>query len=76
MEAPVVAELESLPQASQRPALATLAKVLARDLDDQSFAASHPALSRELRNVLGELRHGVRSQGKLAAVQALSAKRQ
>jgi hypothetical protein len=37
-------------------------KVLARDLDDPGLAASHSALSRELRAVLTELRQGVQQQ--------------
>jgi hypothetical protein len=42
----------------------------------EGCAASHAALSKPLGAALGELRAGVRSRAKLAAVQALSAKRQ
>jgi len=66
-EAAVAAELAGLPAAEQRPTLVEIAKVLEKDLDNESFAASHSSLNRELGQ-------GVRSRGKLAAVQALSAK--
>ena len=40
-------------------------KLLAFDLDDPGLAASHSAVSRELRSVMETIASGVRPQGKL-----------
>jgi hypothetical protein len=74
-EAVIAEEISSLPEAERRPVLVEIARMLARDLDNPNCAASHPALSRELRAVLGELRQGAHSRGKLALVTQKSAPR-
>jgi hypothetical protein len=75
-EAAVIAELDGLEMTPGRLALAALALVLARDLDNDRLAASHAALSRELRSTLEALRQNTAGAGgKLALVSQKSMRR-
>jgi hypothetical protein len=73
-EAAVLAEVESLPTTvPYRQSLIELARVLARDLDNDRLAAGHAALSRELRSTLDALHQNtIGSGGKLALVSQMS----
>jgi hypothetical protein len=72
-EAAVIAELDGLPMTPGKLALAALALVLAKDLDTARLAASHAALSRELRSTLDALHQNtIGSGGTLALVSQMS----
>jgi hypothetical protein len=65
----VMAELEGSPTATPlRQSLSALAVALAKDLDNSRLAASHSALSKELRAVLDSLRENTVGSTKLALI--------
>jgi hypothetical protein len=74
-ELAIATEIEQIESAACHPGLTELARVLARDLDNENLAASHASLSRELRAVMETLRTGVRATGKLATLVAMSDRR-
>ena len=71
--AAVRAQLVDLDAGVDRPALAAIAEVLARDLDDQSAVPQHPAIAHRLTEVLMALaKSSTRGRRRLAAVRGLT----
>jgi hypothetical protein len=69
----VRAQLADLDAAVDRPALAAIAVVLARDLDDSSAVPQHPAIAHRLTEVLIALmKSSTRGRRRLAAVRSLT----
>jgi hypothetical protein len=72
-EAAVVAELEGLGQALERPSLAQAALAMARLLDDPRRANQQPAAAAKLADLMDKLRKGgdVR-RSRLASVRSMT----
>jgi hypothetical protein len=75
-EVAVRAECEILPKAAERPAIVAAAISVAQRLDDPAHAAMVARNSKELRDLLSELKGPKRkSGGRLATVSAMSNRR-
>jgi hypothetical protein len=71
VELGIIAECESLAMADERPALAAVAKLLARHLDNEQYSGMHVQCHRALAFAMKPLR-GKAKRNRLAAIRMLS----
>jgi hypothetical protein len=73
MERSVIDECDGLSLSHERPAMVAQARVLSRILDNPKQAALHPTTSRQLTQILNDLRGNSkkRTRSRLASVQRM-----
>lgn len=71
-ETGVIAELDGVPAATNRPGLYAVAITLARLLDNPLAVAQHPSAAEKLNKILDQLRKGAEKKGRLTAVRQMS----
>lgn len=71
-QAAVRKQLDALDTAQDRPGLAAVALVLARDLDNPAAVPQHPALAHRLTGVLDLLAAGSRRPGRLSLIRSMT----